>query len=89
MTLLQSVVTEYNARKESSAAYIDFNALTATNAADLFNYSDRILQSTGYIRGESWNYLSEQDNERHERYLAAVLSLLDSGFDAPLGTISF
>lgn len=89
MTLLQSVVTEYNARKESAAAYVNFNTLTATDAADLFNYSDRMLQSTGYIRGESWNYLSDQDNEEHERYLAAVLSLLDSGFDAPLGTISF
>ena len=89
MTFLQSVVTEYNARKESTASYVDVNALTATDAADIFNYTDHMLQTTGYIRGESWNYLSEQDNEEHERYLAAVLSLLDSGFDAPLGSVSF
>ena len=70
--------------RHATSAHLD-----ATDAADIFNYTDHMLQSTGYIRGESWNYLSDQDNEEHERYLAAVLSLLDSGFDAPLGSVSF
>ena len=89
MTLLESVVTELNAQRQADTPAISVNAMTAGDAADVFNYTDRMLSTTGYIQGESWNYLSDTDNEEHERYLAAVLSLLESGYDAPLGTVSF
>ena len=73
MTLLQSVVTEYNAQKESTAAYVD-ECIDCTDAADIFNYTGHMLQSATFV--VEWNYLSVQDNEEHERYLASVLSLL-------------
>ncbi len=89
MTILESVVTEYNAQRQQTTPALNVSALTAGDASDVFRYADRMLTTTGYIQGESWNYLSDTDNEEHERYLAAVLSLLESGFDAPLGTVSF
>ena len=89
MTILESVVTELNAQRQADTPAINVNAMTAGDAADGFNYTDRMLTTTGYIQGESWNYLSDTDNEEHERYLAAVLSLLECGYDAPLGTVSF
>ena len=89
MTLLESVVTEYNAQRPETTPIVNANALPAGDASDVFRYADRMLETTGYIQGESWNYLSDTDNEEHERYLAAVLSLLECGYDAPLGTVSF
>lgn len=88
MTYLESVVTEYNARRRSSTPAIDANAMTTSDAADIFNYMDSMLVSFGYVQGES-HLCTTEDQAEQERYLAATLSLLESGFNTPMGTVSF
>ncbi len=89
MTPLDSVVAEYNAQKSSSDSVVTTNTMTTSDASDMFRYTDRMLQSTGYVQSESAHFLSAEDNEEHERYLTATLTLLETGYNPPMGTVSF